>query len=106
MYEDRNDFVRAQACYRRVLETAPDHEQAKLNLKDALRAATFFTTKIPKEKTNDWHQLLNVPVTDFELSVRSRNCLPKMGIRTLGRSDARFRASIAVQQELWRNVTD
>ncbi len=29
-------------------------------------------------------QLLNIPVTDFELSVRSRNCLQKMGIRTLG----------------------
>ena len=28
--------------------------------------------------------MLNIPVTDFELSVRSRNCLQKMGIRTLG----------------------
>jgi len=25
-----------------------------------------------------------VPVSDFELSVRSRNCLQKMGVRTLG----------------------
>src|SRR5213076_2693082 len=29
-------------------------------------------------------QLLEIPVTDFELSVRSRNCLKKMNIRTLG----------------------
>ena len=29
-------------------------------------------------------QILNIPVTDFELSVRSRNCLQKMGINTLG----------------------
>ena len=29
-------------------------------------------------------QVLSIPVTDFELSVRSRNCLQKMGIRTLG----------------------
>ena len=28
--------------------------------------------------------MLNIPVTDFELSVRSRNCLQKMGIMTLG----------------------
>jgi DNA-directed RNA polymerase subunit alpha len=28
--------------------------------------------------------LLETPVTDFELSVRSRNCLRKMNIRTLG----------------------
>ena len=29
-------------------------------------------------------QVLGIPVTDFELSVRSRNCLQKMGIMTLG----------------------
>jgi DNA-directed RNA polymerase subunit alpha len=29
-------------------------------------------------------QVLNIPVTDFELSVRSRNCLQKMGICSLG----------------------
>jgi DNA-directed RNA polymerase subunit alpha len=28
--------------------------------------------------------VLEIPVTDFELSVRSRNCLKKMNIRTLG----------------------
>ena len=30
MYEDRNDYNRAQACYRRVLETCPDHRVAKM----------------------------------------------------------------------------
>jgi DNA-directed RNA polymerase subunit alpha len=29
-------------------------------------------------------QVLSLPVSDFELSVRSRNCLQKMGIQTLG----------------------
>jgi DNA-directed RNA polymerase subunit alpha len=29
-------------------------------------------------------QVLEIPVTDFELSVRSRNCLKKINIRTLG----------------------
>ncbi len=28
--------------------------------------------------------VLDIPITDFELSVRSRNCLKKMNIRTLG----------------------
>src|SRR5262249_33888006 len=37
------------------------------------------------EKYNDrLRQLMEIPVTDFELSVRSRNCLRKMNIRTLG----------------------
>jgi len=30
------------------------------------------------------NQVLEIPVTDFELSVRSRNCLKKMNIRNLG----------------------
>jgi DNA-directed RNA polymerase subunit alpha len=29
-------------------------------------------------------QLLSISVNDFELSVRSRNCLQKMGVETLG----------------------
>src|SRR5260370_33235154 len=33
---------------------------------------------------NRFSQVLEIPVTDFELSVRSRNCLKKMNIRTLG----------------------
>jgi DNA-directed RNA polymerase subunit alpha len=28
--------------------------------------------------------VLNIPITDFELSVRSRNCLKKMNIKSLG----------------------
>ena len=30
------------------------------------------------------NQILETPISDFELSVRSRNCLKKMKIRTLG----------------------
>ena len=33
---------------------------------------------------NRFSQVLEIPVTDFELSVRSRNCLKKMNIKTLG----------------------
>src|SRR2546423_12273524 len=29
-------------------------------------------------------QVLDIPITDFELSVRSRNCLKKMNIKSLG----------------------
>jgi DNA-directed RNA polymerase subunit alpha len=84
MYEDRNDFARAQACYRRVLETDPNHEIAKLYLKDAAAGGNVLYDEDSQKKNERLAQLLNVPVTDFELSVRSRNCLQKMGIRTLG----------------------
>jgi len=37
------------------------------------------------EKARDEiRQVLEIPITDFELSVRSRNCLKKMNIKTLG----------------------
>ena len=37
------------------------------------------------EKAQDrMSQVLNIPVSDFELSVRSRNCLTRMGVETLG----------------------
>jgi DNA-directed RNA polymerase subunit alpha len=37
-----------------------------------------------QKKRDRMGQVLSIPVTDFELSVRSRNCLQKMGIMTLG----------------------
>lgn len=84
MYEDRNDFSRAQACYRRILETDPSNEIATLYLKDAAAGGNVLYDEDSQKKNERLAQLLNVPVTDFELSVRSRNCLQKMGIRTLG----------------------
>jgi len=40
----------------------------------------------PEEESafSKFSQVMEIPVTDFELSVRSRNCLKKMNIRTLG----------------------
>ena len=84
MYDDRNDFIRAQACYRRVLETAPDNALARLYLKDAAAGGNVLYDEDSQKKNERMAQLLSVPVTDFELSVRSRNCLHKMGIQTLG----------------------
>ncbi|MEQ1824992.1 MAG: DNA-directed RNA polymerase subunit alpha C-terminal domain-containing protein [Pirellula sp.] len=84
MYEDRNDYIRAQACYRRVLETQPNHPLARLYLKDAAAGGNVLYDEDSQKKNERLAQLLNIPVTDFELSVRSRNCLQKMGIRTLG----------------------
>ena len=38
-----------------------------------------------KQKTKDRkNQMLETPISDFELSVRSRNCLKKMNINTIG----------------------
>jgi DNA-directed RNA polymerase subunit alpha len=84
LYEDRNDYSRAQGVYRRVLETCPDHHVAKMYLKDAIAGGPESVDEETHKLNEKRAQLLNISVTDFELSVRSRNCLQKMGIRTLG----------------------
>ncbi len=84
MYEDRNDYNRAQGCYRRVLETCPNHSVAKMYLKDAVAGGPESIDEATQQQQQNLTKLLGTPVTDFELSVRSRNCLQKMGIRTLG----------------------
>jgi DNA-directed RNA polymerase subunit alpha len=84
MYEDRNDFGRAQACYRRVLEVFPNDPRARLYAKDAAAGGNLLFDEDAQKRNERLTQLLGIPVTDFELSVRSRNCLQKMGVRTLG----------------------
>lgn len=84
MYEDRNDYNKAQGCYRRILETCPNHSVAKMYLKDAVAGGPESIDEATQQQQQNLTKLLNTPVTDFELSVRSRNCLQKMGIRTLG----------------------
>lgn len=84
LYEDRDQFDRAQACYRRVLDVYPNEPRALLFLKDAQASGDMYYDEEAQRKRDRLAQVLNVPVTDFELSVRSRNCLQKMGINTLG----------------------
>lgn len=84
LYEDRDDFARAQQCYRRVLEAFPDHPRARLFLKDSTAAGDLQHDEQALKQRDRLDQVLALPVSDFELSVRSRNCLQKMGVLTLG----------------------
>ncbi|MDP7017974.1 MAG: DNA-directed RNA polymerase subunit alpha C-terminal domain-containing protein [Pirellulaceae bacterium] len=84
LYEDQEMYDRAQGCYQRVLEANPAHPRARLFLKDAVASGDMLYDEEAQKRQDRLSQVLNVPVTDFELSVRSRNCLEKMGIRTLG----------------------
>ncbi len=84
LYEDRQQFDRAQTCYQRILDTYPDHERARLYVKDASASGNVMFDEEAQRRNDRLAQVLSVPVSDFELSVRSRNCLQKMGVRTLG----------------------
>jgi DNA-directed RNA polymerase subunit alpha len=84
LYEDRQQFDRAQLCYQRVLDSFPDHPRARLYARDASASGNILYDEEAQRRQDRLAAVLNIPVTDFELSVRSRNCLQKMGVRTLG----------------------
>jgi DNA-directed RNA polymerase subunit alpha len=84
LYEDSEKFERAAECYRRILYAEPTHEQARLFLRDSQASLTMYYNPEEEHAFSRFSQVMEVPVTDFELSVRSRNCLKKMNIRTLG----------------------
>lgn len=84
LYEDRQQYDRAQQCYQRILDVFPNHNRARLYMKDAAASGDMFFDEDAQRRRDRMSQVLNIPVSDFELSVRSRNCLQKMGILTLG----------------------
>lgn len=84
LYEDRGQYDKAKQCFQRILETYPDHDRARLFIRDASASDNQLYDEEAIRKQDRLTQVLNIPVTDFELSVRSRNCLQKMGVRTLG----------------------
>ena len=83
LYEDVGRYDRACAVYREILEIQPDHARARMFLADA--AASLDQIVVDETETPEkYNAVLDLPVTDFELSVRSRNCLKRMNIRSLG----------------------
>jgi DNA-directed RNA polymerase subunit alpha len=84
LYEDRDEFSDAQRCYNRILEAFPNHPRAMLFLKDSSASSDLQFDEQQKRQRDKLEQKMGLPVSDFELSVRSRNCLQKMGIHTLG----------------------
>lgn len=84
LHEDREQFDKAAQCYQRILDVYPDHARAMLFFKDTEASHEQYYDEDAQKKRDRMGQVLNIPVSDFELSVRSRNCLQKMGIMTLG----------------------
>ncbi|HUU18521.1 MAG TPA: DNA-directed RNA polymerase subunit alpha C-terminal domain-containing protein [Sedimentisphaerales bacterium] len=84
LYEDNSQYDKAAKCVDMVLETHPNHQRAILFNKDIESSKTMFYDEEKEEKKTRKTQILETPISDFELSVRSRNCLKKMRIHTLG----------------------
>ncbi len=84
LYEDSSQYDKAANCVDTVLETHPNQQRAILFKKDIESSKTMFYDEEKEEKKTRKTQILETPISDFELSVRSRNCLKKMRIDTLG----------------------
>ncbi len=84
MYEDRGEILKAERCLRQILDTNPNHERARLYFKDITASRNMLYDEDAQRDLVKRNAILDTPVTDFELSVRARNCLKKMQIRTLG----------------------
>jgi DNA-directed RNA polymerase subunit alpha len=84
LYEDQGDYRSAEKCLRQVLDTNPNHPRARLFYEDVVASKDMYIDEEHDRDLAKRNALYDTPVTDFELTVRARNCLKKMNIRTLG----------------------
>lgn len=84
LYEDMGNYRRAMQCFDLALQANPDNSRARLFRRDAAAALNMYYDEDQERRDDKRNKLLRTPINDFELSVRSRNCLAKMNIRTLG----------------------
>ncbi|MBN1556078.1 MAG: tetratricopeptide repeat protein [Phycisphaerae bacterium] len=84
LYEDVGQYEKSIACLKRLLAVNPNHPRARLFLRDTQASRHMYYDEDQARRIAKRNAVLDIPVTDFELSVRARNCLKKMNILTLG----------------------
>jgi DNA-directed RNA polymerase subunit alpha len=84
LYEDTSQFDKAEQSVDKVLTYHPNHPRALMFKKDIVSSKTMVYDEEKEKKKIRKTQILETPISDFELSVRSRNCLKKMNINTVG----------------------
>ena len=84
LYEDAGQWDRAEECLSTVLSVQSNHPRARLYTRDVTSSRTMYYDEDLERRTVQRNAVLDIPVTDFELSVRARNCPKKMSIRCLG----------------------
>ncbi len=84
LYEDHGRYDEALALVRGVVNEHPNHIRARLFLGDVRNSLTMFYDEEREATREQRSAILDTPISDFELSVRSRNCLKQMNINTIG----------------------
>ena len=84
LYEDHGRYDEAYDVVETVVEQCPNHLRARMFLEDICSSLTMYYDEEREASREKRDALLDTPVGDFELSVRSRNCLKQMNIHNLG----------------------
>ncbi|RKY22364.1 MAG: hypothetical protein DRP90_01050 [Planctomycetota bacterium] len=84
LYLDLGRFDEAEAVFNRVLRYDTDNPRVWLYLKDARLSKNMRYDEGRHKEDEKLRQILRLPISEFELSVRSRNCLARMNVHTLG----------------------
>lgn len=83
MLEERGNLEEAEARLLDVLGAYPNHVRAQQLLKSVESSYNMVYNEQSQKDRERHSALLDMPISDFELSVRSRNCLRQMNIATL-----------------------
>ncbi len=84
LLDDHGRYEEALTHVERVLKQYPNHTRARLFLKDIKSSMNMLYDETQEQSREQQTVLMDTPITDFELSVRSRNCLKKMNINCVG----------------------
>ncbi|ARN56075.1 DNA-directed RNA polymerase subunit alpha C-terminal domain-containing protein [Sedimentisphaera salicampi] len=84
IYEDNEEYDNAANCIDLILKYYPNHEQARMYKKDIESSRDMLYDEEQEQRKSTRSRILEKPISEYELSVRSRNCLKKMNINTIG----------------------
>jgi DNA-directed RNA polymerase subunit alpha len=84
LLEDLGRHQDAAACYDTIARHDMTDSKIRMYLADAISGMSMYYDEDMERKEDRLNQILRIPITDFELSVRARNCLNKMNILVLG----------------------
>lgn len=84
LYEETSRFAEAEECVERILDEHPEHTRTRLFRKHLTATINMVYDDDASRRTRERDAMLDMPLVEFELSVRSRNCLKQMNLHTLG----------------------
>jgi DNA-directed RNA polymerase subunit alpha len=84
LLEDMDQMEDAINCFKESLRVDPTNRRASLYLRDTIESLDMYYDETERKENERLDAVLRISISDFELSVRSRNCLAKMNVRVIG----------------------